>query len=115
MRLMLTFAGAFALVSGSAFADPLTIDLPGKAERNTVTYSCSGVPPVTVEYINAGANSLAMVNDGNATMVMVGVLSGSGARYAGQQYIWWTKGNSADFYDLTKGENAAPEFSCTAG
>ena len=31
MRLTLTFAGAFALVSGAAFADPLTIDLPGAA------------------------------------------------------------------------------------
>lgn len=115
MAMRLTFAVALALVSSAAFADPLTIDLPGKAERSTVTYSCSGVPPVTVEYINAGANSLAIVNDGNATMVLVSVLSGSGARYAGQQYIWWTKGNSADFYDLTKGEDAAPVFSCQAG
>ena len=49
------------------FADPLTIDLPGAAERSTVTYSCGGVPPVTVEYINAGANSLAIVNLGEQT------------------------------------------------
>ena len=45
---------------------------------------------------------------------MVNVLSASGARYAGRQYTWWTKGNSADFYDLTKGEDARPEFSCEA-
>jgi membrane-bound inhibitor of C-type lysozyme len=115
MRMKSVFAAALWLAPGAAVADTLTLDLPGKAERSTVTYSCKGVPPVTVEYINAGANALAIVNDGNATMVMVSVLSGSGARYAGRQYIWWTKGNSADFYDLTKGEDAAPVFSCQAG
>lgn len=112
---ILTFAVTLGLLPAVAFADTFTLELPGKAERSTVTYSCEGVPPVTVEYINAGANSLAIVNDGNETMVMVGVLSGSGARYAGQQYIWWTKGDAADFYDLTKGEDAAPDFSCKAG
>lgn len=112
----LTFAGAFALVSGAAFADPLTIDLPGaaSAERTTVAYSCGGDRKVTAEYVNAGANSLAIVNLGEQTVLMISVLSGSGARYAGQQYIWWTKGNSADFYDLTKGEDAAPVLSCQA-
>lgn len=112
---ILTFAVTLGLPPAVAFADTFTLELPGKAERSTVTYSCEGVPPVTVEYINAGANSLAIVNDGNETMVMVGVLSGSGACYAGQQYIWWTKGDAADFYDLTKGEDAAPEFTCKAG
>jgi len=117
MRLMVTFAGAFALCSGAAFADPLTIDLPdaASAERTTVAYSCEGDRKVTAEYVNAGDNSLAIVNLGKQTVLTVSVLSGSGARYAGQQYIWWTKGNSADFYDLTKGEDAAPVFSCTAG
>jgi membrane-bound inhibitor of C-type lysozyme len=114
MRLTLTFAAA--LMSSVAFADPLTIDLPGaaSAERTTVAYSCGGDRRVIAEYVNAGPNSLAIVNLGEQTVLMVSVLSGSGARYAGQQYIWWTKGNSADLYDLTKGEDAAPEFSCTA-
>lgn len=115
MRLTLSFA--LALVSFAASADPLTIDLPGaaSAERSTVAYSCGGDRRVTAEYVNADANSLAIVNLGEQTVLMVSVLSGSGARYAGQQYIWWTKGDSADFYDLTKGEDAAPLFSCTAG
>jgi membrane-bound inhibitor of C-type lysozyme len=116
MRLTLTLAGVFALVSIAASADPLTIDLPGAASagRTTVAYSCGGARKVTAEYVNAGANSLAIVNLDEQTVLMVSVLSGSGARYAGQQFVWWTKGNSADFYDLTKGEDAAPEFSCTA-
>jgi membrane-bound inhibitor of C-type lysozyme len=112
-----TLTLAAALVSGAALADPPTIDLPGaaSAERTTIAYSCGGDRKVTAEYVNAGGNSLAIVNLGEQTVLMVSVLSGSGARYAGQQYIWWTKGNSADFYDLTKGEDAPPVFSCQAG
>ena len=104
-----------ALGSAAAHADPLTIDLPGTAERQTVTYACSDGRKVSAEYINAGDNSLAIVKLGDETVLMVSVISGSGARYAGQQYIWWTEGNSADFYDLTKGGEAKPEFSCTEG
>ena len=47
-----------------------------------------------------------IVKLGDDTVLMVNVLSASGARYAGQQYVWWTKGNSADFYDRTEGEDA---------
>ena len=110
-------AMAFLAVAAAAHADELTLDLPGavSAERNTVTYSCDGGRSVKAEYVNAGPNALAVVHHDGQAIVMVNVLSGSGARYAGQQYIWWTKGNSADFYDLTKGEDAPAEFSCTAG
>lgn len=114
MRLKSTMLAAALLGVAAAHADPLTIDLPGAAERQTVAYSCDGDRTVTAEYVNAGANSLAIVKLGDDTVLMVNVLSASGARYAGQQYVWWTKGNSADFYDLTKGEDAPAEFSCEA-
>lgn len=117
MRLRFTLIAAAALLgSAAALADPLTIDIPGgdSAERKIVTYACSGGRKVTAEYVNAGANSLAIATVGEQTILMASVLSGSGARYAGQQYVWWTKGNSADFYDLTKGDDAPPEFSCEA-
>ncbi|MCX7304355.1 MAG: MliC family protein [Hyphomicrobiales bacterium] len=116
MRMIPVLVGAFALGTTAALADPLSIDLPGaaSAERSTVGYACDGGRKVSAEYVNAGDNSFAIVNLGEKSVLMVTVLSGSGARYAGQQYIWWTKGNSADFYDLTKGENAGPEFSCNA-
>ena len=114
MRLKSTVIAATLLGATGAYADPLTIDLPGAAERQTVAYSCDGGRKATAEYVNAGANSLAIVKVDGQTLLMANVLSGSGARYAGQQYVWWTKGNTADFYDLTKGEDAPPEFSCTA-
>jgi membrane-bound inhibitor of C-type lysozyme len=117
MRPKPSLAAALLAASTAAHADPLTLQLPGgaAAERNTVAYSCDGGRSVKAEYINAGANSLAIVHRDGQAIVMVSVLSGSGARYAGQQYIWWTKGNAADFYDLTRGEDAPAEFSCTAG
>lgn len=107
-------AAAFIVLSGAALADPLAIDLPeaASAERSTVAYSCDGDRKVTAEYINAGDNALAVVDLGDARILMVNVISGSGAQYAGRQYIWWTKGETADFYDLMKGDDAAPEFSC---
>ena len=115
MRLKSMLLVGALLGAASAQADPLTIDLPGAAERQTVAYTCSDGKKVTAEYVNAGSNSLAIVKLGGETVLMASVLSGSGARYAGQQYVWWTKGNTADFYDLTKGEDAPPEFSCEAG
>lgn len=107
---------AFVLVVSAAGADELTIDLPGaaSAERSTVSYSCGGERKVTAQYINTDANSLAILDLGDTTLLMANVISASGARYAARQYIWWTKGNTADLYDLTKGEDAAPEFSCEA-
>lgn len=116
MRSKLFLAAAFLTVAAAARADQLTLELPGgaAAERSTVTYSCDGGGSLKAEYINAGANSLAVVQHDGQSIVMVSVLAGSGARYAGRQYVWWTKGNSADFYDLTKSEDA-PEFSCKAG
>lgn len=114
MRLSFT-AIILAATTSAAMASTVMLELPGSApvERNTVSYTC-GDQTVKVEYINAGDNSLAVLALGDRTIVAATVLSGSGARYAGQQYIWWTKGNSADFYDLTKGEDAPPEFSCMA-
>lgn len=118
MRLRSTLIAAAALLAAAvALADPLTIDIPGgdAAERQTVAYACGGDRKVTAEYVNTGTNALAIVTFGETTVLMASVLSGSGARYAGQHYVWWTKGDSADLYDLTRGEDAPPEFSCTAG
>jgi membrane-bound inhibitor of C-type lysozyme len=104
------------LVTASpAFATTVAIELPGSeaAKTQPVAYDC-GDERIAATYINAGANALAVLKIGAATVVFTNVLSGSGARYAGQQYIWWTKGDEADLYDLTKGENAPP-LHCKAG
>ncbi len=107
-------AVALVAVAAPAGAATVTFDLPGDAtpSRETVGYAC-GERTISATYVNAGDNALALVAfDGN-TVLMVSVLSGSGARYVGQQYQWWTKGKEASLYDLTKGEDGPPIATCT--
>ncbi|MGI3127051.1 MliC family protein [Nitratireductor sp. PBL-C9] len=112
-RSILALVSTLALGS-SAFAATLEIDLPDveSVETTAVTYACPD-GDIDATYYNADGNSLAVVTvDGNP-VVMSNVLAASGAKYAGGPYIWWTKGDNADLYDLMKGEDADP-VSCTA-
>lgn len=113
MRSTLTAMILAAAVNGAA-ASTVTLELPGSAPvvRKSVSYKC-GDKVVKAEYINAGGNSLVVLTLDDQTVVAVTVLSASGARYAGQQYVWWTKGDNANLYDLTKGEDAPPLYSCS--
>ncbi len=81
-------------------------------QRSSATRST--MDAATRRYVNAGDNSLAVLTLGDRTVVAVTVLSASGAKYAGQNYVWWTKGDNADLYDLTKGEDAPAVMSCEA-
>ena len=49
MRLKSTVLAAALLGVAAAHAHPLTIDLPGAAERQTVAYTCDGGRKVTAE------------------------------------------------------------------
>ena len=51
-----------------------------------------------VEYINGAGNSLAVVPIHGNSMIFANVMSGSGARYAAWQYIWWDAGGSVTLY-----------------
>jgi membrane-bound inhibitor of C-type lysozyme len=52
----------------------------------------------SVEYLNGAGNSLAVVPVGGNSMIFANVVSGSGARYAAGQYIWWdAAGRSTTF------------------
>jgi membrane-bound inhibitor of C-type lysozyme len=88
----------------------ITIPLPSgqKVERMKVAYTCNGGLKVQAEYFNAQPIALATISVKKDFVVLANVLAGSGAKYAGGQYIWWTKGDNADLYDLTKGDNAPP-------
>jgi membrane-bound inhibitor of C-type lysozyme len=84
-----------------ASATTVTLKLPGKEKPQTtsVAYACPG-QKVAVTYINTSGNQFAVLDLGKSTVVAVSVMSGSGARYVGQHYEWWTKGNEATFTDL---------------
>ncbi|MBS7699282.1 MAG: MliC family protein [Chelatococcus sp.] len=98
-----------ALLTSVRQGAAITIEVPTVNEVQTVkaSYAC-GDRVVDATYFNAGAISLVSLAIHGEFVIAANVLAGSGAKYAGGRFIWWTKGNTADLYDLTKGENAAP-------
>ena len=112
-----TFAAliALALWSAPAFAEPTFmtgLGVTGDAEIKTVKYGCEHHDPVTVQYLNAAPNFLALVPVAEGTLVFANVLSGSGAKYAAGKYEWFTKGPAATLHDVTEGLDAAPLLTC---
>ncbi|MBS9479244.1 MliC family protein [Ancylobacter radicis] len=109
-------AALFVIGAGAAkAADHIVIPVPkGSSVITTkVKYTCDTMKDLEATYINAPPIALATVSFKDEYLVMVNVLAGSGARYAGDRFVWWTKGNTGSLYDLTKGENAPPIASCT--
>ena len=92
----------------------IVIRLPGperSVARETLNYQCDAGERVVVEYINVGANSLAVLRIAEETVIAANVMAASGAKYAGGRYEWWTRSDEATLYDLTKGEGA-PGVNC---
>jgi membrane-bound inhibitor of C-type lysozyme len=89
-------------------AADVTIHLADNASisRKSVEYQCDdngtkiGVPagPFSVEYINGGGNSLAIVPISGHSLIFSNVIAGSGARYMAQQYTWWEGGGAVTLY-----------------
>jgi membrane-bound inhibitor of C-type lysozyme len=91
-------------IPSAASAITITLGTTGDFERRSVKYGCEGdVSELTVDYINAAPNFLALVPIDGTVLVFNTVLSGSGA-----------KGNDASLYDLTQGQNAKPILTCSS-
>ncbi|ULU26464.1 MliC family protein [Dyella terrae] len=101
---------AIALLAGTAaMAD--TTHLPPIPVDNTLVrdYQCHGGQSLKVTYYNRqGGQSFAMLTVKGNAMLFVDTLAASGVRYVAGPYVWWTKGNNGDLYDMTAGPNAAP-------
>lgn len=92
---------AIAILCSSAIAGAtdVTLHLKGSkpVTRSVVMYECDaqgekmGLPAgvFSVEYINGAGNSLAIVPIHGESLIFANIVSGSGARYAASQYIWW--------------------------
>ncbi len=92
------FAWVFIYATTAVAGDVVIhLDSAAPVSRQVIRYQCDanasklGLPdgPFPVEYINGGGNSLAVLPISGKAMIFANVLSGSGARYAAQQYIWW--------------------------
>lgn len=103
--------------SAQAVEASLQIELATSAdfERRVMLYDCSAGEPLSVTYINAAPNFLALVPiaEEPEPLVFAAVVAASGVRYAAGQWVWWTKGAEASLYDATLGDDAAPVLTCS--
>lgn len=109
-------AGLLAPGAAQAAQVSLQLELSAGADfqRHVTIYDCGTAEPVTVSYINAAPNFLALVPVEGETeeLVFAATLAASGVRYASGQWVWWTKGVDASLYDITLGEDAEPVLTC---
>lgn len=91
----------------------LTLDSAGDIERRIVRYNCDDEQALSVQYINAAPNFLAIVPVEGQSLVFASALSASGARYVSGPYEWWSHQGEATLRDLMQDEDAAPLASCT--
>ncbi len=89
----------------------ITLPLDADARVESVRYVCGGADqtPFTVQYVNAGADHLAVIPLGQDARIFVNVIAASGARYVAGEYEWWVKGDSAT---LTNQMDAAASRDC---
>lgn len=91
----------------------LTLESAGDIERIVAVYQCSGGDNLTVHYINAAPNFLAIVPVEGENHVFATTISASGARYVSGPFEWWSRGDEATLRDLMQDENAEPLLTCS--
>jgi len=99
---VLTYTMVVTALAATAAAAELTLQLAGNDPivQQTRTYQCDshaaaiGLPAENfkVQYVNGAGNSLAVLPINGKSLIFSNVISGSGARYAARQYIWWEAG-----------------------
>ena len=87
------------LASASAAAAQATLSIPLKIGTTdsvlSQTYACGDAEAFAVQYVNAGANALAILPVDGEERIFVNVVSASGAKYVSGADVWWTKGDTA--------------------
>ncbi|WIY51766.1 MliC family protein [Devosia sp. YIM 151766] len=91
----------------------LTLESAGDVERNVVTYQCDDEQALTVHYLNAAPNFLAIVPVEGQNIVFATTISGSGARYVAGPYEWWSHQGEATLRDLMQDEDSEPLATCS--
>lgn len=116
MQRTLCALSLFACASTPAVADVtfgVGLSLPGDAQIRTVKYDCSGHDPITVQYLDAAPNFLALLPIDGQSVVFAKTDTASGAKYEAGKYVWWSKNSQATLSDITEGLDAAPVLSCS--
>lgn len=77
--------------------------------RSIVSYRCENGREIGVAYMNTdNQQSFAVIRIEGRHLVFVDTAAGSGVRYVAGRYVWWSKGDEGNLYDVMAGENAAP-------
>ena len=100
-----------AMLGGLDVSAAVILNFSGNFERRVVQYDCGQSEPLSVDYINAAPNYLAIVTIDGQKLVFVTVLSASGAKYAAGEYEWWNKGAEGTLTNLTTPD--AEPLTCT--
>ena len=109
-------AASLALASPAIAAVGLDvgITLTGDVQIQTIVYGCGeALPELTVKYVNAVPNFLAIIPIEGVDHVFVNVISASGAKYVSGEFEWWNKGSDATLHNVTEGLDAAPVLTCS--
>jgi membrane-bound inhibitor of C-type lysozyme len=91
----------------------ITLESTTDIERRVVTYLCDDEQALTVQYVNAAPNFLAILPVDGENHIFAAALSASGARYVSGPFEWWSTGGEANLRDLTQGEDADPLLTCS--
>ncbi|WP_254473757.1 MliC family protein [Bartonella sp. B1098] len=87
----------------SSLAAALVIEVSGNPETQTITYQCDmgeNKERVKATYHNADDISLVDFKWKDDRIIAANVMAASGAKYVGEQYIWWEKNKEVTLYDL---------------
>ena len=112
----IVLALSLTALASPALADAgitLGLSLAGDAEIKNVQYACEHHDPVTMQYINAAPNYLAVLPLDGKTLIFASVLAASGTKYVSGQYELFSKGPQINLQDVTEGLDAAPVLQCT--
>ena len=106
---VLAITGALLALAGCSNANSGS-SVQAAANGKTVSYLCSDSQRYSVRYYQQGASDLAELRmpDGQR-YTLAQVVSGSGAKYLGDIYEWWSKGDSAYFTNLLADSEAPLE------
>lgn len=102
-----------ATAPAASAALTLTLESQSDIERRTIAYQCDGDLALSVQYVNAAPNFLAIVPVDGESLVFATTLSASGARYVAGPYEWWSHQGEATLRDLTQDDDVEPLATCT--
>lgn len=72
-------------------------------------YHCQQGKSLQVSYYNQqGGQSFAVLTLQGQRLLFVDTVAASGVRYVAGRYVWWTKGDRGDLYDIMADANAPP-------